>query len=307
MKLNLYQKTAVTTVIATLVLIFVGGLVRASGAGLGCPDWPKCFGMWIPPANVADLPAQYDASQFNVLHTWLEYINRLVGVLIGLFITATFLISFRYRKSDPIITVFSGLAFIMVIFQAWLGGQVVQSGLSAGLITVHMIVAMAILAVLLYASFRAMNTRFVAPLMAETRRTLLWLSGGIVFLTLVQMVLGTQVREEVDVAKNILELPRDQWLGSMSYLYEIHRSFSWLVVILSGVLIYYNRKFNVPRRLNTLGWTIALLVLLQMFAGMGMEWFNLPGVLQVIHLAGVAVLICAEMLYLLIAAFSKKT
>lgn len=306
MNLNLYQKTAVATVIATLVLIFIGGLVRASGAGLGCPDWPKCFGMWIPPTNIADLPAQYDASLFNPVHTWLEYVNRLVGVLIGLFISATFLISFRFRKSDPVITFFSGLAFVMVLFQAWLGGQVVRSGLSAGLITVHMLVAMAILAALLYASFRAMNTRLEVTLEAETRKTLLWVSGSILFLTLSQMILGTQVREEVDVAKNVLELPREYWLGSVGYLYEIHRSFSWLVVILSGALIYLNKKCNAPKRLKTLGWAIAVLVLIQMFAGIGLERFNMPGVLQVVHLTGVAVLICAELLYLLIAGFSKK-
>ncbi|PWN06175.1 COX15/CtaA family protein [Rhodohalobacter mucosus] len=307
MTLNLYQKTAITTVIATLVLIFVGGLVRASGAGLGCPDWPQCFGMWIPPTSAAELPPQYDASLFNPLHTWLEYINRLVGVLIGLFITATFLISFRYRKSDPVITAFSGLAFVLVIFQAWLGGQVVRSGLSAGMITIHMLMAMTILAVLLYASFRAMNSRLISPISPSTRKTLLWVSGGILFFTLIQMVLGTQVREEVDVAKNVLELPREGWIEHLGFIYEIHRSFSWLVVILSGALIYFNRKLNVPGRLSKLGWIIGVLVLLQVIAGIGLERLLMPGALQVVHLTGVAVLICAELLYLLIAVFSKKT
>ncbi|MDX1590355.1 MAG: COX15/CtaA family protein [Balneolaceae bacterium] len=306
MKLNLYQKTAVTTVIATLVLILIGGLVRASGAGLGCPDWPQCFGMWIPPTNAADLPPQYDASLFNPLHTWLEYINRLVGVLIGLFITATFLVSFRYRKEDPIIPVFSGLAFVLVIFQAWLGGQVVRSGLSAGMITIHMLMAMTILAVLLYASFRAMNSRLVTSLSPASRKKLLWVGWGILLLTLSQLVLGTQVREEVDVAKNVLELPRESWIESLSFLYEIHRSFSWLVVILSGYLVYLNRKLNVSNRLERLSWAIGGLVLIQMFAGIGLERLGMPGALQVVHLTGVAVLICAELLYILITAFSKK-
>ena len=305
MKLNLYQKSAITTVLATIVLIFVGGLVRAAGAGLGCPDWPQCFGMWIPPTDVADLPSQYDAELFNPFHTWLEYINRLLGVLIGFLITVTFIISFKYRKKDPVVTIFSGLAFVLVLFQGWLGGQVVRSGLSAGMITIHMIVAMLILAVLLYASFRAMSTRLTTTLHRDTKRVLMWVSGGILFLTLSQMILGTQVREEVDVAKNILELPREAWIDSVGWLYEIHRSFSWLVVILSGVLIFCNRKYNVNRRLTKLGWVIAGLVLVQMFAGIGLEWFDMAGVLQVIHLVGVAVLICAELLYILIVGFSR--
>ncbi|TVR27178.1 MAG: heme A synthase [Balneolaceae bacterium] len=305
MKLNLYQKTAVTTVIATIVLIFIGGLVRAVGAGLGCPDWPQCFGMWIPPTSAADLPAQYDAELFNPVHTWLEYINRLVGVLIGFLIILTFIFSFKYRKKDPVITIFSGLALILVLFQGWLGGQVVRSGLSAGMITIHMIVAMIILAVLLYASFRAMSTRLTTTLSGDTRRVLLWVSGGILFLTLAQMILGTQVREEVDVAKNVLELPRELWIDNLSWLYEIHRSFSWVVVALSGVLIYYNRKFNVSKRLSRLGWVIVGLIMLQMVAGIGLEWFDMAGALQVIHLVGVAVLICAELLYILIVSFSR--
>src|SRR5690625_6952131 len=79
MKLNLFQKSAIITVISTVGVILMGSLVRASGAGLGCPDWPRCFGMWIPPMTAAELPPQYDATLFNPLHTWLEYINRLTG------------------------------------------------------------------------------------------------------------------------------------------------------------------------------------------------------------------------------------
>ena len=72
MKLNAFQKTAIGTVFATIFLIFIGGLVRASGAGLGCPDWPRCFGTWVPPTNLSDLPPQFDPNQFNVVKTWTE-------------------------------------------------------------------------------------------------------------------------------------------------------------------------------------------------------------------------------------------
>ena len=306
MELNIFQKTAITTVIATIVLIFVGGLVRAAGAGLGCPDWPQCFGMWIPPTNVADLPAQYDASLFNPLHTWLEYVNRLVGVLIGLLITATFVLSFRYRKKDPVILITSGLAFVLVLFQGWLGGQVVRSGLSAGMITLHMIMAMIILATLLYATFRAMNSELKITLSPKLRRNLLWISGIILFLTLTQMVLGTQVRESVDVAKNVMEMPREQWVGSLGILYEVHRSFSWLLVIFAAVLLLYQHRnaIEIPKNLKVLGWAIAILIFMQIFIGIGLERLDMPGILQVLHLVSVAILICGELLYMLIAGFS---
>ena len=306
MKLNLYQKTAITTVIATLVLILVGGLVRAAGAGLGCPDWPQCFGMWIPPTSAAELPAQYDASLFNPVHTWLEYINRLIGVLIGFLITLTFLFSFRYRKTDPVVTVSSGIAFVLVLFQGWLGGQVVKSGLSAGMITIHMVVAMIIVNTLLFASFKAMNERLSTLLKPRTKKILLGVSGAILFVTLVQLVLGTQVRESVDVAKNVLKLPRESWIDTSDLLYVVHRSFSWLVVALSAGLVYINYKRDVPGRLTKLGYGIFGLIILQIFLGVGMEHFNIPGTLQLLHLVSVSILICTEFLFMLIVGFSQK-
>lgn len=306
MKLNLYQKTAITTVIATIVLIFVGGLVRAAGAGLGCPDWPQCFGMWIPPTSVADLPAQYDASLFNPLHTWLEYINRLIGVLIGFLITLTFITSFKYRRTDRLITYFSGLAFVMVLFQGWLGGQVVRSGLSAGMITIHMIIAMTLLATLFYATFRSLRSRITLSLSPALKKHLLFVAGGLLFITLVQMIMGTQIRESVDVAKNVLELPRNQWIDTLGALYSVHRSFSWLLVILGGYLVYQSRKNSVSKRLNRLAVLIAVLIVSQIFVGIGMERLGMMGVFQVLHLVGVAILICAELLYLFIVWFSNK-
>lgn len=305
MKLNTYQKTAVTTVIATLVLILIGGLVRAAGAGLGCPDWPQCFGLWIPPTSAAELPPEYDASLFNPVHTWLEYVNRLVGVLIGFLITLTFIFSFRYRTSDPVITISSGVAFVLVLVQGWLGGQVVRSGLSAGMITIHMVLAMVIVNTLLFASFRAMSGRLAIRLKPENKKRLLIISGAILFVTLIQLVLGTQVREVIDVAKNVLELPRERWLDTTGLLYEVHRSFSWLVIILSLYLLYENRRLQAPRKLVTVGYLIFGLIVLQMFIGFGMEQLNIPGILQLLHLVSVALLICTEFLYMLIAGFSQ--
>ena len=75
------------------IVILAGGTVRATGAGMGCPDWPLCFGKFIPPTSEAELPenwknflhgSQAESPSFNPVHTWTEYLNRLAGALLGL-------------------------------------------------------------------------------------------------------------------------------------------------------------------------------------------------------------------------------
>jgi len=301
MKLNTYQKVAITTVLATIFLIFVGGLVRAAGAGLGCPDWPKCFGMWIPPTTATELPAAFDPSQFNVFKTWTEYINRLIGVVIGFLILSTFVLSFRYRKSRPAVFYSSAAAFVMVLFQGWLGGQVVLTGLSEWLITVHMILAMAIMAVLLYAAYKATSEFLSVELSNNIRRGLFWTGIVLLIFTLGQTVLGTQVREAVDLVKNANPTsPRESWLDLIGSIDEYHRTLSWSV-FLPGLLIGYLGVWKSGSNLiSKLSLAIVSVILFQIALGAGLYYLGMPPAYQVFHLVGVAVLICLEFLLLLV-------
>lgn len=306
MKLNTFQKIALITVGATIFLIFVGGLVRASGAGLGCPDWPKCFGLWIPPTSVADLPAQFDASQFNALKTWTEYINRLIGVIIGLLITATFVFSFRYRKKEPAVFYSSATAFILVLVQGWLGGQVVMTGLDEWLITLHMILAMIIMMTLVYAVFKASARDISIEISENAARWIFWSLTILMVATFVQLVFGTQVREGIDMLKNMAEPPpRETWIQRVGIIDEIHRSFSWIIFILGGILFYFCRKTQ-SEKIKKLGLIIFALIGLQILTGIGLYYFGLPPVYQVVHLVGVAVLIACEFLLFLLVMHSLE-
>jgi heme a synthase len=299
MKLNAFQKCALITVVATIMLIFVGGLVRASGAGLGCPDWPKCFGRWIPPLSVRDLPPGFDPAEFNALKTWTEYLNRLFGVLVGLLITATFFQSFRYLKSRPAVFAASFVALVLVAFQGWLGGQVVRSGLSEGIITAHMILAMILLITLLYAAHEAIVDRYHQRLSPSTRRSLFWIGASLLGVTLIQVGLGTQVREAVDSVGKAFDLPRGRWLEQVGSIDEIHRTTSWLVLIGVGGLLWAVRSRTSSFEFRRLAHIMVLLVLCQVAFGVGLAYWGMPPVFQVLHLGFSSLLICAQFIFLL--------
>src|SRR5690606_14868972 len=121
-RLTPFQRLALSTTAITYLLILVGGLVRASGAGLGCPDWPRCFGSWVPPLSAADLPAQFDQSQFNPTLMWTEYLNRLLGVAVGFMILATTISAWRHHRREPRILWSTVAALLLTGYQGWLGG-----------------------------------------------------------------------------------------------------------------------------------------------------------------------------------------
>ena len=206
--LRRYRRFAWITLAAVYFLILVGGTVRASGAGMGCPDWPTCFGRWIPPTSEAQLPSNYQAiyaelgyadTRFNVVKTWTEYANRLVGVSIGLLIFLTAVFSWSVRTQYRSVFVASVAAFFMVGLQGWLGARVVGSNLQPGMITLHMLMALAIVGTLLYAVAQARRGIMAAqPVTQIDPRFEQWLYVVMGF-TVLQVAMGTQVREMTDL------------------------------------------------------------------------------------------------------------
>lgn len=297
---NPFQKTVLWTLGVTFFLIFVGGLVRAAGAGLGCPDWPRCFGLWIPPVTADALPPPYDQAEFNVFKTWLEYVNRLVGVTVGIFILLTFVRAMRFIRSDR--TVFGGAAaaLLLVLFQGWLGGQLVRSGLEGWMISVHMVVAVLILNILLFTAYRAMRERLQIAISPQTRtRLTLWLSALIV-VTILQVVLGTQIREALsEISAMHPALPRGDWIAEVGALDLVHRSFSWLVLGLSIAFYRATKNRTEPGPLRDLAALNNSAVVLQILLGAGLVYLSLPPALQIFHLVIAALMTSIQFLALL--------
>ncbi|TNE74616.1 heme A synthase [bacterium] len=302
MKLNTYQKLALITIVATVFLILVGSLVRVAGAGLGCPDWPKCFGLWVPPTDVSQLPPQFDSALFNPTLTWIEYVNRLVGVTIGFLILLTFISSFQFRKSKKSVFVTSALAFIGVVFQGWLGKVVVETELHEGMITIHMVMALVIVCLLLYAIYQSFEEQIQIEL-EESARVKLSRYNWLLFLfTMVQVVLGTRVREGIDfITNNYPSLTRGEWLNQphVEFLHEIHRSGSWLIIVVLVLMTLAVRKITSSHVIKNF-YVIWGLTIVQISYGIVLAYWGMPKPFQVLHLVNITLLVLAEMWMILI-------
>jgi cytochrome c oxidase assembly protein subunit 15 len=301
-RLSSFQTLALWTTGTTYFLILVGGLVRASGAGLGCPDWPRCFGSWIPPASAAALPPGFDVSQFNPTLMWTEYLNRLLGVTVGLLIFATLISAWRHHRQTPRIFWPTLLAFLLVGFQGWLGGVVVQQELAAWIVTVHMVVALVIVSLLLYSTVYAFFAAGAANRVhGHTRRALAWAAIVLIAVTLVQVVLGTQVREGVDEAL-ASGVDRAQALAAVGRYDLWHREAAWFVIAATAVLagvVWNNHDDEVALKRATL--VVLALVISQLLIGVAMAYLALTPSAQIAHLTGSSLLLGAETVVLLLA------
>ncbi|MED5410922.1 MAG: COX15/CtaA family protein [Pseudomonadota bacterium] len=296
-----YRRIAIITLVAVYFLILVGASVRASGAGMGCPDWPTCFGQWIPPTHESQLPSNYQdiyadlgyaETRFNVLKTWTEYTNRLVGVTIGFLIFLTAIFSIPLRRINNSIFVASVAAFFMVGFQGWLGAKVVSSNLQPGMITIHMLMALAIVGTLLFSLAEARRGVMVRqPITGIDPRFQLCLYI-VLGMTVLQVALGTQVREMTDLIREAQgEALRSTWIEAMPWFFFVHRSFSALVLIAN---LWLARLL-----INSLGWQHALtrltfamimVICLAVLSGATLGHLGMPAFIQPTHLLAASLL-----------------
>jgi heme a synthase len=295
-RLSSFQRLALWTTATTYFLILVGGLVRASGAGLGCPDWPRCFGGWIPPASAAELPPQFDPALFNPTLMWTEYLNRLLGVTVGFLILATTVSAWRYHRREPRILWTTVAALLLTGFQGWLGGRVVAHDLAAWIVTVHMLVALVIVQLLLYATVRAVSTPLHPGTPAPVHLALI-----LILLTMVQIALGTQVRGGIDVAIDD-GVGRASALASVGWLDHLHRYVAFVVFAGAIGLVFWIRT-SIPAATVVVKWSlaVALLALFQIAFGIVLAYLFLAPVAQVLHLTVASLLLGAQtVLFLLI-------
>ena len=310
------KKLATMSLIFVFLVILAGSIVRATGSGMGCPDWPQCFGYNIPPSNIETLTwrsgkafkqgqmilldnhfwiansdlitakefsstnwtkfDRHEYTVFNPVHTWIEFINRLLGALSGLPIFLMTLIAFIQIRKSVWNALLSGSVLFLLGFEAWLGKRVVDGNLVPNQITIHMMGSVAI--VLLLLVLRARNDQYAKALPKSILRTLVLLLLAVV----VQIFLGTQTRELVDIAVDQGFLNRFDIIPSIEELMpRVHRSFAWFILAIASLLFYQKRVkgLHIPG-FNALIFAIAL----EWTVGVVLYFFGVPQLMQPLHL-----------------------
>lgn len=306
------------------LVILAGAVVRMTGSGMGCPDWPKCFGYLIPPTEESQLLwtpgkdykkgqviirdealllaredfhtgtsfaeenwapyTKHDYSVFNATHTWIEYINRLLGALAGLAMLAMAIASLAWWKEKKSWTLIAWFGVIAIGFQAWLGATVVYSVLAPVRITLHMFMALVIVGILIWI-IHSSDPHTRSHKFDATTLRLWWVT---VVLSFLQVLMGTQVRQFIDKQTEVYGLEaKGLWLEDPESLFYIHRSFSVLILLLHLWAAY--RVYSSGLGFTRIYWSLA--VLLGIIAtGIAMNYFAFPLGSQPLHLVLASVL-----------------
>ena len=282
-----FFRSALTSTSLSYLLIFVGGLVRVSGSGLGCPDWPKCFGRWVPPTNIDQIPAHIDSTAFNIVLAWIEYGNRTLGVIVGISILLMTAIAVIYFRKNNKILFSSLLSLFLVIFNGGLGAIVVSSILNPFIVSLHMILALFLVSVLSYTtieSYKIIDTnKFTNMYLSKkisTSLILLWI------FIVIEILLGTGIRTNIElIAIDNPLFSKGELLSSLNSYKYLHSILGFSLLFLSIYLCYLFKDdfLGLSKQLVLF---IFGMIMFQIFLGELMIFFELPQLTRLFHTWG---------------------
>ena len=332
------------SVISLFLLILAGGVVRSSGSGMGCPDWPKCFDQYIPPTQISQLPLNYQQKyvalrlkknerfakllersgyndlaqkiredksitipeEFNAVKTYTEYINRLIGALTGFFLLLTLIFSFALMNTRSKLFWLSLLNIILVVFQAWLGSIVVSTNLVAWIITIHILIAILILSISIYTYHDIKCIRNGDIIFTKSSFWFKLFMFLAPMISIVQIIIGTEVREGIDAVQNEFpELLRSEWLLEVGRVIVYHKNLALLVIILNVGLYLQISKNKFEVFFGNLGKYLLLFLTLQVISGMALNYFALSPWAQAPHIL-LATLTFAIQFYIFLSAKKNR-
>ena len=292
---NAYLKLNWLSIFFIFLLFVIGGLVRSTGSGMGCPDWPKCFGEYVPPTSESELPVNYEdfftnqrvqkterfvsllkkigltdkaaeienntslneSHQFNVLKAYVEYINRLWGAVTGIIVFACFLLSIPYLRNNKKVFIFTTLGFISVFLNALLGAVVVNSNLIGGIVTAHFIAAFASICFFIIA--RHFAQPFPSSILTSGQKRMAFF---LMILIAIQVILGAELRELYDVLNHVLNF--GEKTNALAPTFQYHG----LLGILTAIMAIY-QLIKIPKTYKSIIYVkwIAILAVAQLGFG----------------------------------------
>ena len=311
------NRLAWVALVSVILLVLVGATVRVTGSGLGCPDWPFCWGCLIPPTNKSQIDvAKLDLKKFqrqairqgidpdtitretilnnfDPVKTWIEFGNRLTSLPLGLATLMLALFSLRSKRHRRWIVLLAWLSLLDVLVNAIMGAIVVRSGLQPGIITLHMGLAFLLIGMLVTVIWLSRPTPGLETAISSVEKRRLLIISLVFFTCLFgEGLLGSQLREQTDELALIGEnLTRDQWVIELgaTLIYKIHRSFSWTLLIASGLLFYRVSRLkhpSMPEPKFILGLIIAMMLM-----GVILGHISVFPIVQVFHVGTTAVLL----------------
>ena len=282
-----FFRSAFISTILSYLLIFVGGLVRVSGSGLGCPDWPKCFGRWVPPTSIEQIPAHIDPTAFNIVLAWIEYGNRMLGVIVGISILLMTIIAVIYFKKNSKILFSSLLSLFLVVANGGLGAIVVSSVLNPFIVSLHMILALFLVSVLSYvtiASYKLINTQKFTGILLSKKISISLIALWIFIV--IEILLGTGIRTNIElIAIDNPLLSKGELLESLNSYKYFHSILGFSLLFLSFYLCYLFKDdfLGLSKQLVLF---IFVMIILQIFLGELMIFFEMPQLTRLFHTWG---------------------
>lgn len=323
-----FRRLLSITLFLTFDLIIFGAFVRLVDAGLGCPDWPGCYGKLSPIGAMAEIEAEVALQPdgpVTVFKAWVEMLHRYIATGLGMLVIALLWMSWRWcrqvgaeaktlRYADGSFVPSLPLAvftLVWIILQGLFGMWTVTLRLMPLVVTAHLLGAM-----ILFMALMAQNNRVLPQPVVDRRAQALvpWVRGLLVLL-LVQIALGGWVSSnyaalacpdfpachsswwpEMDL-KSAFELWRPLGMtadgepldfSAMTAIHYVHRLVAYLVFVLAGILAWRVRGMT---GLHGLARWLGVVLALQLLSGLANVFLDWPLTAALLHTAGAAALV----------------
>ena len=291
-----FRALTLTTVLSIFVLVTLGGVVRLTGSGLGCPDWPLCHGQIIPPADT---------------HTLIEYSHRLMASVVGILVVVTAVIVWRSYRWQPWLLVPATVGLVLLLAQILLGGVTVLRELPANIVLAHLATAEALMASMVVVCLVALRGPSSPDFRGHHRKgwdRLSIVTLGAVLATYGLLLIGSYVTVSGSTAACGLSWPlcHGQILpeGFNAVMHMVHRLAA--LVVGASILAVLLTAWRKRREWQTIGLVAAVvggLFLVQVLIGALILWLGFPIAARVLHLS-IATLVWVGLAGLAVLAYT---